>query len=58
MISLWQVPDYQAQAFMSSFYLAWLEEGKPIPEAFRNAQAYMRARYKQAFEWAGFILVQ
>lgn len=43
---------------MSSFYLAWLEEGKPIPEAFRNAQAYMRARYKQAFEWAGFILVQ
>ena len=57
-ISLWQVPDYQTQAFMSSFYLAWLEEGKPIPEAFRNAQAYMRARYKKAFDWAGFILIQ
>lgn len=57
-MSLWQVPDYQTQAFMSSFYLAWLEENKSIPEAFRNAQAYMRARYKRPFEWAGFILLE
>ncbi len=57
-MSLWQVPDYQAQAFMSSFYLAWLEEEKTIPEAFRNAQAYMRARYKNAYEWAGFVLLE
>ena len=57
-ISLWQVPDYQAQAFMSTFYLAWLEESKSIPEAFQDAQAYMRARYKNPFEWAGFMLIQ
>lgn len=57
-ISLWQVPDYQAQALMSSFYLAWLEEGNSVPNAFRSAQAYMRARYKNAFDWAGFVLLQ
>ncbi|MEO0726312.1 MAG: CHAT domain-containing tetratricopeptide repeat protein [Bacteroidota bacterium] len=57
-ISLWQVPDYQAQAFMSGFYTAWLEEERSIPEAFNNAQAYMRARYKNPFEWAGFVLIQ
>ena len=43
---------------MSTFYLAWLEESKSIPEAFQDAQAYMRARYKNPFEWAGFMLIQ
>lgn len=57
-MSLWQVSDYQTQAFMTSFYLAWLEEGLSIPQAFRSAQAYMRARYKNAFDWAGFVLLQ
>lgn len=57
-MTLWQVPDFQAQAFMTTFYLAWLEEGKSIPEAFRAAQTYMRARYKEAFDWAGFILIE
>lgn len=57
-MTLWQVPDFQAQAFMTTFYLAWLEEGKSIPDAFRAAQTYMRARYKQAFDWAGFILIE
>ncbi len=57
-MTLWQVPDFQAQAFMTTFYLAWLEEGKTIPEAFRAAQFYMRARYKDAFDWAGFVLVK
>ncbi len=57
-ISLWQVPDYQAQAFISSFYLSWLEEGKTIPEAFNIAQADIRAQYKEPFEWAGFILLE
>ena len=57
-MTLWQVPDFQAQAFMTTFYLAWLEEDKSIPEAFRAAQTYMRARYKEAFDWAGFILIE
>ncbi|MEL7220420.1 MAG: CHAT domain-containing tetratricopeptide repeat protein, partial [Bacteroidota bacterium] len=57
-ISLWQIPDYQTQAFISSFYTAWLEEGAPISSAFNTAQAYMRARYKAPFDWAGFILIR
>jgi CHAT domain-containing protein len=57
-MTLWQVPDFQAQAFMSTFYLAWLNEGKTIPEAFQSAQRYMQARYEDAFQWAGFILVE
>ena len=57
-MTLWQVPDFETQAFMTTFYLAWLEEGKTIPEAFRNAQDYMRARYKDAHKWAGFILIE
>lgn len=57
-MTLWQVPDFQAQAFMTTFYLAWLEENKTIPEAFWAAQAYMRARYGDAFQWAGFMLVE
>lgn len=57
-MTLWQVPDYQAQAFMTTFYIAWLEEGKSIPEAFRAAQAYMRARYQDPFLWAGFVLLE
>ncbi len=57
-MTLWQVPDFQSQAFMTTFYMAWLEEGKTIPEAFRTAQRYMRARYKDAFQWAGFVLIE
>lgn len=57
-MTLWQVPDFETQAFMSTFYLAWLEEGKTIPEAFQAAQDYMRARYKEPFKWAGFQLIK
>jgi CHAT domain-containing protein/Flp pilus assembly protein TadD len=57
-MTLWQIPDFQAQAFMTTFYLAWLEEGKTIPEAFRAAQAYMQARYQDPFLWAGFVLLE
>lgn len=57
-MTLWQVPDYETQAFMTTFYLAWLDEGKSIPEAFQAAQNYMRARYKEPFKWAGFQLIE
>ncbi len=57
-MTLWQVPDFETQAFMSTFYLAWLDEEKTIPEAFQAAQDYMRARYKEPFKWAGFQLIK
>jgi CHAT domain-containing protein len=52
------VPDFQTQAFMTAFYHQWLEGKKPVPDAFRAAQAELRARYGEAFLWAGFVLVE
>ena len=37
-MSLWQVPDFQTQDLMTTFYTYWLEKKKSIPEAFRAAQ--------------------
>ena len=57
-MSLWQVPDFQTQVFMSAFYKHWLEGKKPVPEAFRATQSELRAKYGEAFKWAGFVLVE
>jgi CHAT domain-containing protein len=57
-MSLWQVPDFQTQELMTSFYSLWLEDKMPIPDAFRAAQQAMKAKYKSPFFWAGFVLVE
>jgi len=57
-MSLWQVPDFQTQELMTSFYSLWLEDKKAIPDAFRAAQKAMKAKYKSPFLWAGFVLVE
>jgi len=57
-MSLWQVPDYQTQQLMSSFYRFWLDEKMTIPDAFRAAQKSMRKKFKDPFFWAGFVLVE
>jgi len=57
-MSLWQVPDFQTQDLMVTFYTKWLEEGKPIPEAFRLAQVEMREKYMNPYFWAGFVLME
>lgn len=57
-MSLWQVPDLQTQVFMSTFYKHWLEGKMPVPDAFRATQSDMRAKYGDAFVWAGFVLVE
>jgi len=57
-MSLWQVPDFQTQELMTTFYLNWLEEKMSIPDAFRAAQAAIRVKYPEPFYWAGFVLVQ
>jgi CHAT domain-containing protein len=57
-MSLWQVPDFQTQELMTSFYSLWLEDKMPIPDAFRAAQKAMKAKYKSPFLWAGFVLVE
>ncbi|MBK7344857.1 MAG: CHAT domain-containing protein [Saprospiraceae bacterium] len=57
-MSLWQVPDRQTMEFMTTFYRNWLENGMTIPEAFRKTQLKMRDRFFDAYNWAGFVLVE
>jgi CHAT domain-containing protein len=57
-MSLWQVPDFQTQVFMSTFYKHWLEDNMAIPEAFWVTQSELKAKYGEAFKWAGFVLVE
>ena len=57
-MSLWQVPDFQTQDLMVTFYTRWLEEKMTIPEAFRAAQQEMREKYMNPYFWAGFVLVE
>jgi len=57
-MSLWQVPDFQAQAFMTAFYTHWLAGREPIPDAFRKTQLEMKEKFKNPFLWAGFVLVE
>ncbi len=57
-MSLWQVPDFQTQVFMTTFYKHWLTDGMEVPEAFRTTQSEMQTKYGDAFKWAGFVLVE
>jgi len=57
-MSLWQVPDFQTQELMTTFYSRWIEDKLPIPDAFSSAQKTMREKYKDPFLWAGFVLVE
>jgi CHAT domain-containing protein/tetratricopeptide (TPR) repeat protein len=57
-MSLWQVPDFQTQELMTTFYENWLEQKLPIPQAFRSAQQAMREKYQNPYFWAGFILLE
>jgi CHAT domain-containing protein len=57
-MSLWQVPDFQTQELMTTFYLNWLEKKMSIPQAFAEAQAAIRKKYPEPFYWAGFVLIE
>jgi len=57
-MSLWQVPDYQTQQLMTTFYTKWLKDETSIREAFRAARQEMRKKYTDPFYWAGFVLVE
>ncbi len=58
-MSLWKVNDQTTSEFMTAFYTQWLQKGFSIPDAFRNAQRKMRAKYPaEAYHWAGFVLVE
>ena len=57
-MSLWQVPDRETMAFMTTFYQHWLRDGMDIPAAFYRTQLEMRDRFFNPYAWAGFVLVR
>jgi tetratricopeptide (TPR) repeat protein len=58
LMSLWQIPDYQTSELMDQFYRRWFS-GKPVGEAFRLAQNYMKEKYpREPFMWAAFVLLK
>ena len=57
-LALWQVPDFQTEELMISFYSNLLENNMEIPQAFRKAQLEMKNKYNDPYFWAGFVLVQ
>lgn len=57
-MSLWKVPDFQTQEFMTNFYSNWKADKMSIPEAFQTAQQNMRKLHPEPFYWAGFVLIQ
>ena len=57
-MSLWQVPDFQTQELMTTFYQKWLTEKMSIPDAFQAAQLLMRKKFEHPYFWAGFVLVE
>lgn len=58
MMSLWKVPDAETAAFMSEFYKHYLG-GMSIPEAFEQAQQFMRNQHrKDPYKWAAFVLTR
>ncbi len=58
LMSLWQVPDFATQELMTHFYTNWIKEKMDLPQAFRKAQAAIRAKRPDPFYWAGFVLVE
>ena len=59
LMSLWPVPDESTAALMSHFYEGLWEEGLPVSEALRAAQAAVRSDPAHAapLYWAGWMVV-
>ena len=57
-MSLWQVPDFQTQDLLVTFYTNWLEKEMDITQAFKQAQLAMRDKYQSPYFWAGFVLMR
>lgn len=55
-ISLWNVNDKAASAFMQIFYKNWLD-GVDKYDAFNRAIKEIRAKYPDPFYWASFVLL-
>jgi CHAT domain-containing protein/tetratricopeptide (TPR) repeat protein len=55
-ISLWRVDDEATKELMVNFYEYWLQEHRPIHEAFRAAQLKLREQFASPHYWGAFII--
>lgn len=59
MMSLWKVPDNATKEFMTTFYTEYLNNQKPIREAFNKTQSKMKEKYRnEPYKWGGFVLME
>ena len=58
MMSIWQVPDNDIKEFMNNFYTEYLDNQKPVREAFNATQNKMKDKYRnEPYKWGGFVLM-
>lgn len=58
-MSLWQVPDWETMAFMTSFYKYLEVDGQlNVKRAFTAAQKELRKVFPEPGKWAGFVLLE
>lgn len=57
-MSLVDVNDEITKDLMQTFYINWLDIQMDIPSAFREAQLYIKKKYKDPEVWAAFVLLQ
>ena len=56
-MSLWKVSDEATSDLMVTFYSNMLS-GQSTQKAFRNAQLYLKAKYKDPYFWAAFVYLE
>lgn len=55
-MSLWKVPDDATAELMTCFYQQWLS-GQSKQSSFKAAQKKVRQKYKSAYYWAAFVMM-
>lgn len=57
-LSLWEVPDFETEEFMTLFYENWMG-GLDIRLAFNTTRHKMKDKYKDdPYKWAAFVLIE
>lgn len=56
-MSLWKVNDASTQELMNLFYGNWVKSGDK-QKAFKQAQIQLMTKYKQAYYWAPFVMME
>ncbi len=56
-MSLWKVDDDATQELFTTLYKEWLSVNPNLLDAFKKAQAAIRAKYQHPYYWGAFVLL-